>query len=66
MQESQSGRSMAADMRKAFFNWNAQHRYVELLNFKMELINILETKAYEFTDEEKVSVIKNWLGWQGL
>ena len=28
--------------------------------------NILETKAYELTDKEKVPVIKNWLGQEGL
>ena len=29
-------------------------------------MNILETKAYQLTDEEKVSVIKHWLGQEGL
>ena len=28
--------------------------------------NILETKEYELTDEEKVPVIKNWLGTKWL
>ena len=32
----------------------------------MEVMNIFETKAYELTDEEKIPVIKNWLGREGL
>ena len=45
---------------------SAGDRYVELINFEMEVNNILETKAYEMTDEEKVSVIINLLGQEGL
>ena len=29
-------------------------------------MNTLETKSYELTEEEKVLVIKNWLGSEGL
>ena len=32
----------------------------------MEVTGILETKAYGLTDEEKVPVIKNWVGQEGL
>ena len=33
----------------------------------MEMLNILQTKAYEINDEEKVPIIKrNWLGREGL
>ena len=39
--------------------------YTELLNFEIEVKNILETKAYEHTYEEKPPVIKNWLGREG-
>ena len=53
-------------LEKPSFNWNAQDKYIELLNFEMEVMNILEIKAYELTDEEKVPVIKNWLGREGL
>ena len=31
----------------------------------MVVANILKTKKYELTDEEKVLVIKNWLGREG-
>ena len=32
----------------------------------MIVTNIFQTKAYHITDEEKVPVIKNWLGMDGL
>ena len=31
-------------LEKPSFNWNVQDRYVELLNFRMEVMNILGTK----------------------
>ena len=51
---------------KKLYNWNAQERYVELLNFEMKVMNILETKAYLLINEEKVPVIKIWLGQKSL
>ena len=36
------------------------------MRFEMEVMNILETRAYELTDEENVPVTKKWLGQQGL
>ena len=39
--------------------------YIELHNFDMEVMNILGMNAYELTDEEKIPVIKNWLGREG-
>ena len=32
----------------------------------MEVINRLQTKTYELTEEEKVPILKNWLGREGL
>ena len=32
---------------KPTFNSDTQDRYVELMNFEMEVMNILESKAYE-------------------
>ena len=37
-----------------------------MFNFEIGVTNILEMKAYELVDEEKVQVIKNWLGQDGL
>ena len=40
--------------------------YVELFNFEMEVANVLQVKAYDLNDEDKVTIIKNWLGQEGL
>ena len=48
------------------FSWMMEDIYVELMNYEMEVTNILETKVYELTDEEKVPVIKHWLDQEGL
>ena len=47
---------------KPAFNWDTQDMYMKLMNFKMEVLNILETKACKLYEEEKVPVIKNWFG----
>ena len=39
---------------------------MELLYVQLEVMNILETRAYEITGEERIPVIKNWLGLKGL
>ena len=44
------------------FDSKAPDRYVGLLNFKMEVANILQMKAYDLSDEEKVPILKIWLG----
>ena len=41
-------------------------RCVKLLNFQLEVTNILETRAYEINAEERIPVIKNWLSQEGL
>ena len=48
-------------LEKPSFNWDALDRYVKLMNFKMKVMYILDTRAYELTDEEKVPVIKKLL-----
>ena len=35
--------------------WDTQDRYIELMNFEMEVLNILETKAYELSEEESLT-----------
>ena len=44
------------------FSWETQNRYVKLVNFEIEIMNIPETRA----EEENIPVIKNWLGQEGL
>ena len=48
------------------FNWNAQDKYTELLSFKMDVMHILQTKTDKLNEEEKVPIIRNWLGREGL
>ena len=64
--EAQRKRHVGPALEKPLFNWIAQDRYVELLNCEKKVTNILETKVYELTDEEKVPVIKNHLGQESL
>ena len=54
------------DLEQLSFNCNAPDRYAELLNFKMEVTNILQIKTYKVTDEENIPIIKNWLGRVGI
>ena len=37
------------------FNWDMQDRYIKLLNFKLEVTNILETRAYKRSEEKNPS-----------
>ena len=53
-------------MEKLRFNWDMPDRHVQLLNFQLEVTDILETKVYEINDDERIPVIKNWLGSEGL
>ena len=39
---------------------------MELLNFEMEVTNILQMKMYKLPKEERVPIIKNWLGREDL
>ena len=36
------------------------------MNFEMEVSNILETKVYKLSEEEKTPMIKNWLDQKDL
>ena len=56
----------ALKLEKLKYNWDTQDRYVKLLNLKLKVTYILETRVYEISDLEKVLVIKNCLGWEGL
>ena len=48
------------------FKWKAPYRYVELLNFEIEVANVLQAEPYDLSEERKVCIIKNWLGKEGL
>ena len=47
-------------------NWDAQNMYMKLLNFKLKVTPIIETRAHEINDEEKVPVVKTWLGSESV
>ena len=51
-------------MKQPRFNWNAKDKYKELQNFKLDVSNILQN--YNLGQTDKVSIIKNWLGREGL
>ena len=48
------------------FIWKVPVRYVELLNFKMEVANVFQAKTYDLSQEGKLPIIKNWLDGEGL
>ena len=52
-------------LEKPSFNWNTHDRYIELLNFEKEVMNILEAKHMKLI-KKKTPVITNWLGREGL
>ena len=52
-------------LEKSSVDWDVQDKYVEPMNFKVEVTNILETRVYEQTDKENIQVIKNCLGQDG-
>ena len=51
-------------MKQPLFNWSAKYNYKELQNFRLEVSSMLQN--YNSCQTEKVSVIKNWLGREGL
>ena len=42
------------------FDWKVPDRYVELLNFEMEVANIVQAKTCDLNDEENVPIIEIW------
>ena len=49
-------------LRQSSFDWKGPNMYKELLNFKMEVTNILQTNRCGLNDEGKVSLIKRMEG----
>ena len=47
MGEANRARHVRQALRQPAFNWKALDKSIELLNFEMELRNILQTTAYE-------------------
>ena len=51
---------------KPRFNRDVPNMYVELLNFQLEVMDILGTRARKINDEERITVIKSWPGLEHL
>ena len=51
-------------MKQPIFNWEAEDRYNELKNFRLEVNNIF--KSYNMPQTEQLVIIKNWLGRKSL
>ena len=49
-------------LRQPSFNQNASNKQMKLLSFEMQITDILWTKTYALTNEDKVPVITNWRG----
>ena len=64
--ETQRQRNEGLVLGKPWFNWDMPDRFVKLLNFQLKMTNILEIRAYEINDEDRIPVIKNWLGQEVL
>ena len=52
--ENQRQRNRGLVLEKHKFILDAPDRYIELLNFQLEVINILETRVFEINDEERI------------
>ena len=65
-QENQRQRKGAMVLEKPRFKCDMPDRDVKLLNFQLDVANILETRACEINNKERNLGIKNWLGWEGL
>ena len=64
--ENQRQRNRGFVLMKPIFNRHTPDRYVKLLNFQLEVINILQTRKYGINEEERIPVTKNWLDQEGL
>ena len=64
-EEPQGPRQAGLMLHQPTFDWKAPDRYVELLNFEMEVANVIQVKLYDLNDKGKVPIIKNWLGRKG-
>ena len=53
-------------MSQPAFNWKVSDRYVELLNFEMDVANVLQADVYDISEEGRVPIMKNCLGRERL
>ena len=46
------------------FNWEATNKYMEWKAFKLKVRNVLS--MYNAQEQDKITMVKNWLGRKGL
>ena len=51
LREPQQQRHGRLALIKPSFDWNVQDRYIELLNFKVEIMSIVEMKTYGLSED---------------
>ena len=51
-------------MKQTTFDWNAENKSSELKTFKLEVNNVSST--YNTPQTDKLALVKNWLGREGL
>ena len=51
-------------MKQPTFDWSAKDKYAKLRNFKLKVKNMFQN--FNISQAEKVLILKNWLGRQGL
>ena len=63
--EGQQGPKLdSAALKQPQFNWEATDKYREWEAFILEVRNILST--YNAQEQDKIAMVKNWLGRKGL
>ena len=63
-QEDQRPKRGGPVMKQPQFNWDAADKYTEWKAFVLEVRNVIST--YNAHKQEKIAMVKNWLGRKGL
>ena len=59
-------RSSRPVLKESTFDCKVVDEYQELCNFEIEVKNIFMTNSSHTQESERVLIILNWLGWEGL
>ena len=51
-------------LKQSNFNWEVANKYMEWKAFILEVRNVLST--YNAQEQDKIAMVKNWLGRKGL
>ena len=64
MHDTSGPRIGSPTIKQPTFDWNAEDKYSKLKTFRLEVNNVLST--YNTPQTEKIALVKNWLGRNGL